>query len=421
MREAPEMMFRTVKDALDRATSAYMMAMRGEADLESENLPMLMVKNTFLEVGDLKMAESKELKSQSCPIAAFSGCGERNWDKEDIILTGTFTGSSDIGMSELSKAARMFSTGDIPREAMEAAGLVTRRPSATGLSQESLGNTRPLPPPLICEPDFPEPSMPEVPQWSPKVSSVGTMMQAGPIPPPISTTVPRRPLAPLTQVPVTPVPMAQTQPQPTLCLQLGTPVRSSALFRVAYPGGVALRQGPQFDGARTGSMLVHNEVFQVAEEVQASDGRLYLRLADGRGWAFDDSALMPHDPSVVRGCWAPLSTPSTQSTFASTPASTVWEPMEEPMTPPGAPVVPAIGEVPETKKKRRRRKRGGVKRRPKNKVVAPEAEMSEDEVETEAPPSEAEVEIDTLGSDGGSADARSSSSEVRRTDQLLAA
>lgn len=32
-----------------------------------------------------------------------------------------------------------------------------------------------------------------------------------------------------------------------------------------------------------------------------------LRLADGRGWAFDDSALFPHDPSVVRGYWQPVS------------------------------------------------------------------------------------------------------------------
>merc|ERR1712054_702142 len=157
-----------------------------------------------------------------------------------------------------------------------------------------------------------------------------------------------------------PLGVAQSQPQPAaMPVRLGTPVRSSALFRVAYMGGVALRQGPYFDGVRTGAMLMHNEVFQVSEEVQGSDGRLYLRLADGRGWAFDDSALMPHDPSVIRGCWAPLSTPSTQSTFASTPASTVWEPMEEPMTPPGA---PAIEEVPESgtkKKRRKRRKRGG--------------------------------------------------------------
>merc|ERR1712139_571342 len=128
-------------------------------------------------------------------------------------------------------------------------------------------------------------------------------------------------------------------------------MRSEALFRVAYMGGVALRQGPYFDGVRTGAMLMHNEIFSVSEEVQGSDGRLYLRLADGRGWAFDDSALMPHDPSVARGCWAPMSTSSTQSTYPSTPASTAWEPMEEPMTSPVASAALASGQ--ETKKKRR--------------------------------------------------------------------
>merc|ERR550537_567007 len=149
--------------------------------------------------------------------------------------------------------------------------------------------------------------------------------------------------------------MAQPQPTPLpLQFNFGTPVRSSALFRVAYQGGVALRQGPFFDGVRTGAMLVHNEVFQVSEEVQGSDGRLYIRLADGRGWAFDDSALMPHDPSVIRGCWAPLSNTNAQSTLGSTPASTVWEPMEEPMTPHCS---QPTGEAQETKKKRRRRKR----------------------------------------------------------------
>lgn len=46
--------------------------------------------------------------------------------------------------------------------------------------------------------------------------------------------------------------------------------------------------------------LCQNATLAVAEEILGADGRVYLRLADGRGWAFDDSALFPHDPSVVR-------------------------------------------------------------------------------------------------------------------------
>merc|ERR1719335_380062 len=42
-----------------------------------------------------------------------------------------------------------------------------------------------------------------------------------------------------------------------------------------------------------------NEIFAVCERIHAMDGRIYLLLADGRGWAFDDSAVMPHDPSVL--------------------------------------------------------------------------------------------------------------------------
>jgi hypothetical protein len=128
-------------------------------------------------------------------------------------------------------------------------------------------------------------------------------------------------------------------------------------------------------------MLHHNEIFSVSEEIQGPDGRLYLRLADGRGWAFDDSALMPNDPSVVRGRWAPLSNTTTPSTHASTAASSVWEPMEEP-TPLSA------GQEEDTKKKRRRRKRGGVKRRSKNKTALADLEA---EVDTDAPPSETEM------------------------------
>eukprot|EP00434_Breviolum_minutum_P006246 symbB.v1.2.005511.t1/scaffold310.1/size231343/16 len=49
-----------------------------------------------------------------------------------------------------------------------------------------------------------------------------------------------------------------------------------------------------------------------------ADGRIYLRLADGRGWAFDDSTLFPHDPSVIRGYWQPVSVAPTQGGAGTT-------------------------------------------------------------------------------------------------------
>merc|ERR1719181_794649 len=76
-----------------------------------------------------------------------------------------------------------------------------------------------------------------------------------------------------------------------------------AWYRVAFAGGVALRSGPSVDSTRTGGMLYQNETFAVSETLNGLDSRVYLLLADGRGWAFDDSALMPHDPSVIRGRW----------------------------------------------------------------------------------------------------------------------
>lgn len=75
-------------------------------------------------------------------------------------------------------------------------------------------------------------------------------------------------------------------------------------YRVAFLGGIELRVQPSFLAARSGAVLPENEVFSVSAEIVGSDGRIYLRLADGRGWAFDDSALLPHDPSVVRGHFA---------------------------------------------------------------------------------------------------------------------
>lgn len=75
-------------------------------------------------------------------------------------------------------------------------------------------------------------------------------------------------------------------------------------FRVTHITGISLRSLPSIRAPLTGALLPYNETFPVAEEVHSPDGRVYLRLCDGRGWAFDDSALMPHDPSVKRGSWA---------------------------------------------------------------------------------------------------------------------
>merc|ERR1712070_857457 len=75
-------------------------------------------------------------------------------------------------------------------------------------------------------------------------------------------------------------------------------------YRVAYLGGIEVRMQPSVLAPRTGEILPQNEVFAVSADIVGADGRIYLKLADGRGWAFDDSALMPHDPSVVRGHFA---------------------------------------------------------------------------------------------------------------------
>lgn len=47
-------------------------------------------------------------------------------------------------------------------------------------------------------------------------------------------------------------------------------------------------------------ILQRGTVFAVSESLMGYDGRVYLRLADGRGWVFDDTALIPEDPSVVK-------------------------------------------------------------------------------------------------------------------------
>lgn len=54
----------------------------------------------------------------------------------------------------------------------------------------------------------------------------------------------------------------------------------------------AIRTAPDVDACRADAVLQPGEVFGVSEEYQGADGVTYLKLADGRGWAFDiDSSL----------------------------------------------------------------------------------------------------------------------------------
>jgi len=113
------------------------------------------------------------------------------------------------------------------------------------------------------------------------------------------------------------MPMSPSAMQPSGLVQPLTMVAPASAFagesarypwyRVAFVGGVDLRQGPSVEAPRTGETLCQNATFAAAEELLGADGRVYLRLADGRGWAFDDSALFPLDPAVIRGFWHPVS------------------------------------------------------------------------------------------------------------------
>eukprot|EP00746_Dinoflagellata_sp_MGD_P141362 gnl/MRDRNA2_/MRDRNA2_74480_c0_seq3.p1 gnl/MRDRNA2_/MRDRNA2_74480_c0~~gnl/MRDRNA2_/MRDRNA2_74480_c0_seq3.p1 ORF type:complete len:388 (-),score=57.20 gnl/MRDRNA2_/MRDRNA2_74480_c0_seq3:447-1442(-) len=76
--------------------------------------------------------------------------------------------------------------------------------------------------------------------------------------------------------------------------------RNVTWFGVACDEGLLMRYAPYFEAQWTGEILHKNEIFSVDQEIMGEGGRVYLRLTDGRGWAFDDSALAPEDPSVVR-------------------------------------------------------------------------------------------------------------------------
>merc|ERR1719201_1197976 len=117
-------------------------------------------------------------------------------------------------------------------------------------------------------------------------------------------------------------------------------------YRVSFVGGVDLRQGPSVEAPRSGETLCQNATFAAAEELLGADGRVYLRLADGRGWAFDDSALFPHDPSVVRGYWQPVSLVPPQGQPSPSPHANLAAPAMPTTAPPAAPTQPTLPQAP---------------------------------------------------------------------------
>eukprot|EP00435_Cladocopium_sp_Y103_P073221 s689_g42.t2 len=69
------------------------------------------------------------------------------------------------------------------------------------------------------------------------------------------------------------------------------------LYRVTTRG-LGIRAGPDVNCPRTGAVLKRGAVFEASVVAPGADGRIYLKLSGWRGWAFDDSAVDPMDPSV---------------------------------------------------------------------------------------------------------------------------
>jgi len=230
-----------------------------------------------------------------------------------------------------------------------------------------------------------------------------------------------------------PSPSSQhSQPSQDRTLQT-PPLATISWYRVAYLGGIQLRSAASVDAPRTGQTLVCNEVFAVAEEVRGTDARIYLRLSDGRGWVFDDAALIPQDPSVIRGHWAATPAPTPTATPTALPMATLAAPgtplastpLAAPrpvlantalaMMPPAAMVQQqlsatssagicqaepaALGE----QHKRRRRKRGGVRRRPKHRGVAT---LQDDGTEESVDTADSDAELAEEGGDSAAAESQ---------------
>lgn len=161
-------------------------------------------------------------------------------------------------------------------------------------------------------PGTPEPSTPEwTPRHSPRVTE-GRLMGVWPLPTEMQTF--QECLAPSLQSGGESAQIAN--PFPGLLHTMDADLQpgladGGAWYHVAYLGGIELRVQPNYEAPGTGVTLHQNEVFQSSQEIVGDDGRVYLLLSGGRGWAFDDSALLPHDPSVWRitGAAAPSTMP----------------------------------------------------------------------------------------------------------------
>jgi len=194
-------------------------------------------------------------------------------------------------------------------------------------------------------------------------------------------------------MPIQPQPNVAPGPDVGVCY-LGQPSCPDAIawYRVAFRGGIDLREQADFESKKVGITLRFNETFAVNEIVHSTnpeDKRVYLRLADGHGWAFDDSAVYPSDPSVMRGHWQPVAQPPTPVAAAPPPAMPIQPAIADPycntsygyqaMPYPVQEVIPGMGTywdpscagqlqhcpTQQTARRWKRGKRGGAKRRPK--------------------------------------------------------
>jgi hypothetical protein len=361
-------------DVLDRAT-LRMALPAGEEGPELDAEFPLIVKNTFFDIEE-PLPEVEGPKSKSCPIAAFNSP-----QVVSSIFGNALAGESELMPCDLASAARLFSSGDISRAVLEETGHVAPQ------------RARPPPPALLIEPSLFDSSVPSAPTWSPKVSSPPTWS------PKLHVAPVAAPQAPLFH-PSAPAPT--WSPKVCVAPAVAPQAPASSWYRVAYAGGVNLRSGPSMTAPHVGIILNKNEFFAVSEELRSPDGRIYLRLADGRGWAFDDSVIMPYNPTVVKGRWVPtdLEPPivSGQPASVASPSTVApWEPMEEPEE---ADMPEEMDSISGEPTQRRRRKRGGVKR---NKAKRRAAEALAQQVKLdEAALEEAETDVPSSSEDAGS-------------------